>query len=126
MHTQKVNSGESHQTRLVGFNDLQGRETLQVTLRGNWCYVGHHIGREFNPLVGKSEDNGSSILDVSDPENPTLVAHIPGAPGANCRSVHVLHNFYDGNDYLIRNHETTTEWSFQVFKITDKACSKQD
>jgi hypothetical protein len=105
----------------VGFSDLQGRETLQVELRGDWCYVGHLPGNRVNPLTGKAEDNGTTLLDVSKPENPKIVAHIPGAPGANCRAVQVLENYHDGNDYLIRNHETKTAWSFQVFKITDRS-----
>ncbi|MBI4190001.1 MAG: hypothetical protein HY525_05625 [Betaproteobacteria bacterium] len=121
MQTQGVHASESYRTRLVGFSDLQGRETLQVALQGDWCYVGHHPGNRINPLTGKSEDNGTSILDVSEPKNPTIVAHIPGAPGANCRAVQVVKNYRDGNDYLIRNHETATAWDFQVFNITDRS-----
>ena len=121
MQDQDVYTSESYRTQLVGFSDLQGRETLQVELRGDWCFVGHHVGNRFNPISGQAEDNGTTILDVSDPNNPTIVAHIPGAPGANCRAVQVLTNHHDGNDYLIRNHETATEWSFQVFKITDRS-----
>ena len=74
----------AHNTRLVGFHDLQGRESLQVALQGDWCYVGHLPGRLPNPLTGQDEDSGTSILDVSDPAKPTLITHIPGAPGANC------------------------------------------
>jgi hypothetical protein len=43
------------------------------------------------------------------------------SPSPNCRAVQVLENYHDGNDYLIRNHETKTAWSFQVFKITDRS-----
>ena len=114
-------TAQAENTWLVGFSDLQGRETLQVTLRGNWCYAGHHTGNEFNPLTGKAEDNGTTILDVSNPKNPRIVSHIPGAPGANCRAVQVVENFYDGNDYLVRNHETDEGWTYQVFRITDRA-----
>jgi hypothetical protein len=73
----------AHNTRLVGFHDLQGRESLQVTLQGDWCYVGHLPGQLLNPLTGQNEHSGTSILDVSNPEKPVLVTHIPGAPGAN-------------------------------------------
>jgi hypothetical protein len=61
---------ESYNTQLVGFSDLQGRETLQVELRGDWCYVGHLPGNRVNPLTGKAEDNGTTLLDVSKPELP--------------------------------------------------------
>lgn len=112
---------ESWRTRLVGSNDLQGRESLQVTLKGGWCYVGHLPGRAMNALTGREEDNGTSILDVSDPSAPVFVAHIPGEPGDNCRAVQVIHSPRDGRDYLVRNHETATSCGFDVFDITDRA-----
>lgn len=107
-------------TRLVGFNDLQGRETLQVTVRGDWCYVGHLPGSALNPLTGTVESNGTSILDIADPANPRLVWHIPGAPGANCRAVQAISSPRDGSDYLVRNHETAAGNSFQVFDVTER------
>ena len=110
----------AHNTRLIGFHDLQGRESLQVTLQGDWCYVGHLPGELPNPLTGKSEHSGTSILDVSNPAKPELVAHIPSAPGANCRAVQVISNARDGKRYLARNHETDTACSFQVFDISDR------
>jgi len=119
MQAQQARAVESHRTRLVGFNDLQGRETLQVELRGDWCYVGHLPGKRPNPLTGKDEDNGTSVLDVSNPASPKLIAHIPGAPGANCRAVQIIRR--DGKDYLARNHETKSSCSFQVFNITNRA-----
>jgi hypothetical protein len=108
-------------TRLIGFHDLQGRESLQVTLQGDWCYVGHLPGCLPNPLTGRDEHSGTSILDVSDPAKPTLIAHIPGAPDANCRAVQVIDNPRDGRRYLARNHETRDACSFQVFDITNRA-----
>ena len=93
-------------TRLVGFHDLQGRESLQVTLLDEWCYVGHLPGCLPNPLTGKDEHSGTSILDVSDPAKPVLVSHIPSAPDANCRAVQVIESPRDGKRYLARNHES--------------------
>ena len=114
-------TADSHRTRLVGFHDLQGRESLQVTLQGDWCYVGHLPGCLPNPLTGRAEHNGTSILDVSNPANPCLIAHIPGAPQANCRAVQVVNNPHDGKRYLARNHETASACSFQIFDISDRA-----
>ena len=34
-----------------------------------------------NPLTGKAEPNGTSIVDVTDPANPKYLRHIPGAAG---------------------------------------------
>ena len=70
---------------LVGYNDLQGRSAYQPLVRenhGRWiAYVGHHGGKALNPLTGKMEDSGTSLVDVTDPHQPKLVAHIPGEPG---------------------------------------------
>ena len=114
----------AHNTRLVGFHDLQGRESLQVTLQDDWCYVGHLPGFLPNPLTGREEHSGTSILDVSNPANPRLVWHIPAAPGANCRAVQMINNPRDGKPYLARNHETADACSFQVFDITNRTQPK--
>ena len=70
---------------LLGHADLQGRSAYQPTIRenhGRWiAYVGHHGGKAVNPFTGQAEDNGTSIIDVTDPRNPRQVAHIPGEPG---------------------------------------------
>src|SRR5207237_2643648 len=64
---------------------LQGRSAYQPYVkesRGRWiAYVGHHGGKALNTLTGREEDNGTSIVDVTDPRKPRYVAHIPGEPG---------------------------------------------
>jgi hypothetical protein len=117
-------TASAHNTRLVGFHDLQGREALQIALQGDWCYVGHLPGYLPNPLTGQREHNGTSILDVADPAKPTLVAHIPAAQNANCRAVQVIENRRDGKRYLARNHETALACGFQIFDISDRAKPK--
>jgi hypothetical protein len=76
---------EASNMRLVGFNDLQGRTAYQPTIQrqGNrWiAYVGHHGDRRPNPVAGRVEDNGTSIVDVTDPAHPRYLAHIPGEEG---------------------------------------------
>src|SRR5579864_1014138 len=75
---------ESKNMELVGYNDLQGRSAYQPTIhhQGNrWiAYIGHHGGTAMNPLTGQMENNGTSIVDVTDPKHPKYLAHIPGAP----------------------------------------------
>jgi hypothetical protein len=112
---------ESWRTRLVGVHDLQGRESLQVTLKGDWCYVGHLPGRALNPLTGEVEENGTSILDVSDPAAPVLVCHIPAEADANCRAVQVIHSPGDGRAYLTRNNEAPGAAGLDVFDVTDRS-----
>ena len=50
-------SAEAQNIRLVGYCDLQGRDALQVVLKGKFAYVGHHRGTERNPLTGRTEPN---------------------------------------------------------------------
>ena len=76
---------ESLNMRLVGYSDLQARTAYQPTIQkqGNrWiAYVGHHGDHKLNPLTGQMEDNGTSILDVTDPKKPKYLAHLPGDKG---------------------------------------------
>jgi len=76
---------ETSNMRLVGSNDLQGRTAYQPTIQrqgDRWiAYVGHHGDRKPNPLTGQLEDNGTSIVDVTDPAHPRYLAHIPGEEG---------------------------------------------
>jgi len=67
---------------LVGYNDLQARSAYQPVIQqqgARWiAYIGHHGGEQPNPLTGKTEPNGTSILDVTDPRSPKYLVHIPG------------------------------------------------
>jgi hypothetical protein len=75
---------EAKNMALVGYNDLQGRSSYQPVIHkqgSRWiAYIGHHGGSSLNTLTGKVEDNGTSILDVTDPKQPKYLAHIPGDP----------------------------------------------
>ncbi len=125
--------------RLVGYNDLQGRTALVVTTKsdaanGSWVYVGHHEAfakrsRCSNPITGKMEWNGTSILDIADPAKPRLVWHIPNETNRNSRGVTVVYDYkFDGSgrDYLLRNSEaltegeTGTDLKYQIFDITTR------
>jgi len=126
--------------RLVGYSDLQGRESLVVTTKsdpanGSWVYVGHHESYwdnkpKMNPITGKMEWNGTSILDVADPAKPKYVWHIPNEANRNSRGVSVVYDYkFDssGKDYLIRNSEALTEGEtgvdlkYQIFDITSRS-----
>ena len=69
---------------LVGYSDLQARSAYQPTIHKQgerWiAYVGHHGASQLNSLTGQKEDNGTSIVDVTDPKRPRYLAHIPGEP----------------------------------------------
>src|SRR5437667_5376132 len=81
---------ETSNMKLVGMNDLQARSAYQPTIHhqgDRWiAYIGHHGGTDaipapVNPLTGKAEPNGTSIVDVTDPAQPKYLRHIPGQPG---------------------------------------------
>src|SRR6185503_13412809 len=78
---------EKSNMELLGSDALQGRSAYQPTIQkqgDRWIlYVGHHGGKAVNPLNGgAAEDNGTSILDVTDPRSPKPLFHIPGEPGS--------------------------------------------
>ena len=81
---------EASNMRLVGYNDLQARSAYQPTIHHQGdryiAYIGHHGGTDenpdpINPLTGKAEPNGTSIVDVTDPAHPKYLFHIPGQEG---------------------------------------------
>src|ERR1700743_161173 len=81
---------EASNMKLVGSNDLQARSAYQPTIHhqgDRWiAYIGHHGGTDdvptpVNPMTGKAEPNGTSIVDVTDPAHPKYLRHIPGVPG---------------------------------------------
>ena len=112
---------EGSNVRLIGHSDLQSRDALQIVLKGNYAYVGHHRGREMNPLTGVLEWNGTTILDVTDPGQPRIIKHLPGYEGAESRAVQVVEHYFDGRDYLLRNQESSHFIGFEVYDITDRS-----
>ena len=81
---------EASNMKLVGYSDLQARSAYQPTIHhqgDRWiAYIGHHGGTDdipdpVNPLTGKAEPNGTSIVDVTDPAHPKYLHHIPGQEG---------------------------------------------
>src|SRR5882672_8326509 len=62
-------SDGAENVRLVGFNDLQGRQSLQVTAKsdaanGNWVYVGHSPNDRSDPQASDdAQSNDEPILN---------------------------------------------------------------
>ena len=97
-HPTDTRADDARNVRLVGYNDLQGREALVVTTlsdaaNGSWVYVGHHESYwdqkpKPNPITGKDEWNGTSILNVADPRTQSWCGTFrttPTATRAACR-----------------------------------------
>jgi hypothetical protein len=82
----RADQTEAKNMRLVGFTQLQRRSAYQPVIHqqgSRWiAYIGHHGGKpKLNPLTGNVENNGTSVVDVTDPANPKYIAHIPGQEG---------------------------------------------
>ncbi len=82
----RADQEEASNMRLVGQVSLQARSAYQpvVHQQGNRfiAYVGHHGGKpKINPLSGVVENNGTSIIDVTNPAAPKYLTHIPGQSG---------------------------------------------
>ena len=81
----EVSKAEAHNMRLVGYSDLQARTAYQPVIQKQgerWiAYIGHHGDRKVNPLTGALENNGTSIVEVTNPKSPQYLAHIPGEEG---------------------------------------------
>jgi hypothetical protein len=128
---QKSLVDKSKNMDLVGYNDLQARSAYQpiVHRQGNrWiAYVGHHGGSALNPLTGVVEGNGTSIIDVTDPQNPVYLHHIPGASGAGEAGGAQMVRACNGSDlpagnptrvYLLR---TRGNDAHEIYDVTDPA-----
>jgi hypothetical protein len=115
--------------RLVGGNDLQARSAYQPIVHAYGArrilFVGHHAGEALNPATGLIEKNGLSIVDVTDPAQPTYLKHFPptGVEASGTQHVQVcdgsaLPNADDAKVYAIR---TNGNLSYEVLDVTDPA-----
>ena len=123
---------EARDMVLVGHDDLQGRSAYQPTIHAQGArfiaYVGHHGGRARNPLTGAEEDNGTSIVDVTDPARPRYLAHIPGMPGGPEQGGAQMARVCDrqGKTYLLRTFGNAVPNSgHEVWDVTDPAAPKK-
>jgi hypothetical protein len=72
---------------VVGFNDNQGRPSSDdgwiEDENGRYIlYMTDSGGSAYNPQTGKVEPNGTSLIDVTHPEHPVFLHHIPSTTGA--------------------------------------------
>jgi hypothetical protein len=120
----------------VGHSDLQARSAYQPTIHRQGdryiAYVGHHGGtrevpQPVNPLTGKAEINGTSILDVTDPAKPKYLAHIPGSEGLYSEGGAQMARVCDGKSlpkgdpnavYLLRAVGTLAH---EIYNVADPA-----
>jgi hypothetical protein len=119
----------AHNMRLLAHHPLQGRGAYQPIIQrqdGRWiAYVGHHAGEALNSLSGQREPNGTSILDISDPRAPRLLAHLPAAGGAQMVRVcsgDALPRGERGHWYLLR---TRGHSAHELWDVSDPSAPRK-
>jgi hypothetical protein len=120
-----LSQSESHNMRLVGFHGLSSRSAYQPVIHehnGRWlAYVGHHAGAQINSQTGRTEPNGTSILDVTDPKNPMHLAHVSVETGGGAQMVRICNgkDLPEGDTdkvYMLRSsgHSSHELWDVTV------------
>lgn len=130
---------ESKNMRLVGWNDLQARSSYQPTLHKQWfggqthyvIYQGHHAlagpGEgaappgtpalsSRNPLTGRDEPNGVSIVDVTNPRRPQYLFHLPVGTTGNGGAQMVRVCNLGGREYLLRSYASSAH---EIWDVTN-------
>jgi hypothetical protein len=89
MSVERPNGALARNVRRIGHLDLPGAG--QVTVAGNYAYVGH---------IPNKDNLGTSIVDISDPNNPQLVATVTlDDPASHSHKVRVA------GGLMVVNHE---------------------
>jgi hypothetical protein len=104
--------------RLVGQSDLNGHgDCMHINVKDGFAYVGH---------MGESRV-GTSVVDVSDPRRPQVVAQLETPPGTHSHKVQVV------DDVLLVNYErspserdlNTWQGGLKVFDISKPAAPRE-
>jgi hypothetical protein len=132
-------AGSSYNMKLIGINDLQARSTYQPTLHKYphnryILFAGHHPlttaaeGQlpqplpSLNPLTNNNEENGTSIVDVSNPRRPRYLFHlpVPNGQGGGAQMVRVCDGstlpIHDGKIYMLRTYANSAHEIWDVTK----------
>ena len=132
-------SGEQNQMRLVGHVDLQGRGAYQpnvitypdgrvIAFSGlhNAPNLGGAPGPLPNPLNGGAlEDNGTMIIDITNPNKPVETFHIPvPVTGGQAQMVRLclgsdLPGGTAGRVYMLRNIQGSSAAGYETWDVTN-------
>ncbi len=141
-HNPHCQSQEKVNMNRLGHTDLQGRPSYQPNViqypDGRWyLFVGQHSGVPDgrvtpcppntlpNPLAGNAcQNNGTMIIDVTDPQNPVEKALIPAPLGGQAQMARMclgsqLPGGTAGKVYLQRNVQGGANSGYQVWDVTN-------
>ncbi|HEY2529197.1 MAG TPA: hypothetical protein VGJ20_14825 [Xanthobacteraceae bacterium] len=125
--TTNRDGSNTYNTEWLGHNDLQGRTTYQTTVHTQKdrviAYAGHFAGKMLNPMTGVVEENGTSIVDVTDPRHPKYLKHLIADKGGSrmaklCDGNALPGKLYPGKTFLLRENGAV---SHEVWDVTDPA-----
>lgn len=114
---------------LLGHHDLQARSAYQPVVHAygdrRILFVGHHAGEAVNPLTEQVEVNGLSILDVTDPALPVMLAHVPptGEEASGTQHVQVCDGdlLSEGDPNRVYAVRTNGLLAYELLDVTDPA-----
>src|SRR3981081_1447296 len=124
-------SGEQKDMRRVGHVDLQGRPSYQPNVivypdGRTIALAGTHGGSKPNPLKGGVvEQNGTMIIDVTNPERPVEKFHIPvPVAGGQAQMARMclgsdLPRGVNGHVYFLRNIQGSSASGYEIWDVTD-------
>jgi hypothetical protein len=132
-------SGEAKNMQRLGHTDLQGRPSYQPNViqypdGRTIAFAGTHSGIPVpvpgytflpNPLNNNAdEQNGTVLIDVTDPRNPFETFHIPGPAGGQTQSERMclgsqLPHGTPGKVYMLRNVQGGASSGYQVYDVTN-------
>ena len=137
-------SGEQQNMNRLGHTDLQGRPSYQPNViqypdGRTMLFVGMHSGSPRpspacgnsnntlpNPLNGGAcENNGTMIIDVTDPRNPVEQFLIPAPAGGQsqmtrmCLGSDLTGDQQNKKVYLLRNVQGGASAGYQIYDVTD-------
>jgi hypothetical protein len=112
--------------QVIGFQDNQGRASSDdgwiENQNGRYiAYVANSPGKTLNPLTGKVENNGTSLIDVTDVAHPRFLSHIPAESGGGATHVAVcggntLPHAERNHWYLLRHDGATNQ---EIWDVTN-------
>ena len=114
---------------LVGYHDLQARSAYQPVVHAygdrRILFVGHHAGEAANPMTEQTQVNGLSILDVTDPASPVMLAHVPptGEEASGTQHVQVCDGgvLPEGDPDRVYAVRTNGLLAYELLDVTDPA-----
>jgi hypothetical protein len=114
--------------KVVGFQDNQGRPSSDdgwiENQNGRYIlYMTNSPGTALNPQTGKVENNGTSLIDVTDPTKPVFLHHIPtvtqgGSTHVAVCSGNILPRAQKNHWYMLRHDGSTNQ---EVWDVTNPA-----